>query len=268
VTTEHPESTLPTRPGPRPWRLAAVAGAVLVFVAAAAITLAASPEPSTGTDPDAASDPSAEGWGRGPGGAAFGGIAGFAGRHGGFAAGNIEITAIDGSSVSLETVDGWTRTITITDTTTVTRDGEAVSRWDLAVGDRIRFRQSTDDDGVYSITAIEIVLPRVVGQVTAIDGDGLTLQPPGGSSITVRVDDATTYTVGGETDKALADVEVGMVLAASGEYNDDGSFDATRVRAGSIWRGPGRGGRGFGPWGGDRLEPVPSASPDTSTSAG
>jgi hypothetical protein len=197
----------------------------------------------------------------------FDGFAGFAGRHGGFGAGNISITAIDGSSISLRTVDGWTRAITVTADTEITKDGATAALSDLEVGDRIRFRQTANDDGTYSVTALAVVQDAVIGQMTAKDGDSLTLSQPDGSSVTVNVDGSTTFTVAGETGKGLSDVEVGMVVAATGEPNDDGSLDATAVRAGSIWQGPGRGfrdGRGPGKW----LDPAPSASPDTSSSAG
>lgn len=264
-------SPLPNRRRPGRLQLAALAGASLLLIGGAAVTMAASPAPSTSPAPDAPSDPGTGGWGferLGRGGAGmFDGFAGFAGRHGGFGAGNISITAIDGSSISLRTVDGWTRTITVTADTEISKNGETAALSDLEVGDRIRFRQAANDDGTYTITALAVVQDAVIGQVTAKDGDSLTLAQPDGSSVTVTVDGSTTYTVAGETGKALADVEVGMIVAATGEQNDDGSLHATAVRAGSIWQGLGRGfrdGRGPGKW----LDPAPSASPDTSSSAG
>ena len=131
------------------------------------------------------------------------GFAGIAGRRGGFAAGNITITAINGSSVSLETVDGWSRTITVTDQTTITKDGEAIALTDLQVGDKIRFRQTVDDAGNYTITAIAVVLPSVLGQATAVDSDSITLSQPDGTSVTVHVNGSTKFTVGGETGKSF-----------------------------------------------------------------
>jgi Domain of unknown function (DUF5666) len=254
--------------GPR-WRLAALTGATLVLLGSAAITMAASPEPSTSPDPDVTVQPNRDGSGlfrgmKGLGGLGLAdGFAGMAGRHGGFGVGNITITAIDGSSVSLETVDGWTRTIEVSSTTEITKDGDAITLADLEVGDRIRFRQTVDDDGNYTVTAIAVVVPSVVGQVTAVDGDSITLSQPDGSAVTVHVNGSTEFTVAGETGKAVSDIEVGMIVAASGEQRDDGSIDATRIRAGTIWQGLGRG-HGRGPW----LNPdgaAPSATPDDSS---
>lgn len=255
-------------------RLVAAGGAALVFVLGATITMAASPSPSSSAAPDPTADPSADGLpGFGPFGGRMGvadGFAGFGGRHGGIAGGRISITAIDGSSLSLETLDGWTRTITVTDSTTITKDGATIALSDLSVGDRIRLRQ-TVEDGTYTVTAIDVVVPTVVGQVTAVDGDSITLQQPDGTSVTVHVDGSTAYTVAGETGKALSDVEVGMVVAASGEERADGSLDASTVHAGSIWQRMGRdGGRGggpggHGPWG---VNPAPTASPESSSNDG
>jgi hypothetical protein len=194
------------------------------------------------------------------------GFAGFVGPHAGFGAGNITITAISGSSITLETVDGWTRTVTVTDETHLSKDGDEIALADLEVGDRIRFRQTVDDNGTWTVTGIAVVSPSVIGQVSAVDSDSITLSQRDGSSVTVHVDGSTTFTVGGETGKSVTDIEVGMIAVASGEENGDGSLDATRVRAGTIWDGIGRG-RGH------MKEFAPEAAPSTepgqgSTSAG
>ena len=279
-----PLDTVPVEPAPAPrptrvpssprWRVLSLTGATLVLVGGAAITMGASPEPSTSPAPDTQIQPEGSGENgrlfRGPllrglpG--LFDGFARFAGPHEGFGAGSITITTINGSSISLETVDGWTRTITVTDETQLSKDGEEVALADLEIGDRIRFRQTVDDNGTWTVTAIAVVSPSVFGQVTAVDGDSITLSQRDGSTVTVRVDGSTTFTVGGETGKSVSDIEVGMIAAASGEENGDGSLDAARVRAGTIWDGIGRGRshmKQFGP------DEVPSDGTDQgSTSAG
>jgi Domain of unknown function (DUF5666) len=279
-----PADTVPVEPGPAPrptrvprsprWRVVSLTGATLVLIGGAVIIMGASPEPSTSP----ATDPQTQPDGTGDNGRLFrgpllrglaglpDGFAGFAGSRAGFGAGNITITAINGSEISLETVDGWTRTITVTDETQLSKDGEDIALSELEVGDRIRFRQTVDDAGTWTVTAIAVVSPSVFGQVTAVDGDSITLSQRDGSSVTVHVDSSTTFTVGGETGKSVADIDVGMIAAASGEENADGSLDATRVRAGTIWDGFGRG-RGHL----KHLAPdaAPSPAPDQgSTSAG
>ena len=88
------------------------------------------------------------------------------GRHGGIGLGAISITAISGANVTLETEDGWTRTIAVTSTTAITKDGEAATLGDLAVGDQVRLKQTRATDGTFTVTAIDVVQPKVAGTVT------------------------------------------------------------------------------------------------------
>ncbi|HUG31087.1 MAG TPA: DUF5666 domain-containing protein [Candidatus Limnocylindria bacterium] len=161
------------------------------------------------------------------------------GGHGGFGHGGITIAAIDGSSISLETADGWTRTITVDAETTYAKGGDTISLADLAVGDQIAFRQTLEDDGSWTIDGVAVILPHVGGEVTAISGSTITVEQRDGTSATITVNGDTEYQVNGDNAE-LADVEVGMFLVAAGTENADGSLTATDVRAGE--RGPG--GRG------------------------
>jgi hypothetical protein len=182
-----------------------------------------------------------------------GGGPGFPGGRGGhaFGMGGIEITAISGSNISLETEDGWTRTITVDDGTTYARAGEDIDLGDLAVGDTIGFRQTLEDDGTWTIDAIVVVLPHVGGEVTAIDGSTITLERRDGTTATVTVGADTSIRVNGE-DAALSDIEVGMFLVAEGTETGDAALDAARIAAGDRGlrgdKGPGFrfGGPGFG----------------------
>ena len=178
------------------------------------------------------------GVGRGPG----------FGDRGGHLFGGITVTAMSGNDISLETEDGWTRTITVDDETQYSKSGDEITLADLAVGDRIGFRQTLEDDGTWTIDAIAVILPHVGGEVTAIDGSTITVEVRNGTSSTITVSGDTTYQVNGD-DATLADVEVGMVLIAEGTENDDGSLAATEVKAADrdgFFGGPGRHGFGFG----------------------
>jgi hypothetical protein len=68
------------------------------------------------------------------------------------------------------------------------------------------------------------------GEVTAIDGDTLTVESPRGTGTIVTTAD-TTFTVNGEAG-SLSDIGVGMFAGARGEVSEDGSsVTATEVRA-------------------------------------
>lgn len=166
-------------------------------------------------------------------------------RHG---FGGITITAINGSNISLETVDGWTRTITVDAGTEYTKAADTIALSDLAVGDEIRFRQTLEDDGTWTIDQVAVILPHAGGQVTAVNGSTITVAGRDGTTATINVTGDTTFKVNGD-DAALSDIDVDMFLVAVGTKNADGSLTATAVRAGDRGMGPGFDGRGHGPHG-------------------
>jgi hypothetical protein len=163
--------------------------------------------------------------GAGAPGKPFGGPGAMTGR--GF--GDIKVTAVSGSSVSLATDDGWTRTITVTGTTTITKGGAAATLTDLAVGDSIRLSQARNADGTYTIKAIAIIVPQVAGTVTAVGTDTITITLRDGTSQTIRTTGSTAYHLE-KVDGKRSDVSVGSAIVASGEKAADGS-----LTAGSVW---------------------------------
>jgi hypothetical protein len=142
---------------------------------------------------------------------------------------SISVTAIDGSKVSLKTVDGWTRTITVGATTVITRGAKTISVGDLKVGDPVRFHQIRNADGTYAISAINVVIPHLGGVVTAKTSDSITVMRNDGSLATIHVTGTTTYGVKGKASAALADVAVGSRVIAEGSFRADGSLDAVSV---------------------------------------
>ena len=246
-------------PGPRHpsplVRVGIVTGTAALVLVGAVAAMGASPASSgsttTPSTPSVSGDPNA---GTVPG--HWRGDLGGIGR--GFAA--ITITGISGSDLSLETDDGWTRTITATSTTEITKAGAPITVDDLAVGDEIRFGQTKAADSTYTITRIVVVLPSLGGEVTAKTADTITVTQRDGTSATIHVDGATTYAVRGVEDATLDDIEVGMHVRAEGTENSDGSLDASRVASGFGGRG------GHGPGDHDGPDGPKDASPDASPS--
>jgi len=261
--------------GPSYLRIIVVVGAFLVLVMSAALTMAASPAPTGGSAPaPLASLPPWGGQGAGPlDGHGFMGGPGVGKRGGEFMMpgfgirgfGQISITAISGSNVSLRTVDGWTRTITLTSSTKITKAGQAISLGDLRVGDEVRFHQVQASDGSFTIDALEVVLPRVGGEVTATGAGTITIKLPDGTSSTIHVSATTTYLVPGVQNPSLSDITVGMRVVAEGTKAADGSIAAERVFALPAGRdGWGRGMHGWGPRQAP-ASPAPSTSPSGSS---
>jgi hypothetical protein len=269
----------PVRSSRRTALLAAV-GAGLLLVGAAGFALAASPTSGPSSDPSAvpaatpapgsSGAPSGRGFGpgfgpgllgkvRGPG--MLGGIPGGPGRP----LGAIHITAVDGSSLSLATEDGWKRTISLGSGTTITRAGETIAVGDLKVGDEVRFAETRNSDGTYTIDRVDVVVPTIAGEVTATGSNTITLKRFDGTSATVHVSGDTTYVARGNANASLSDVSVGSYVVVQGTARDDGSIDALRVGIGQPTTVEGRIGPGFrfGPHGpnmGNGASPSPSSS--------
>ncbi len=256
-------------------RVGIVAGAAFLFVVGAVAAMGASPAPSTGTDP--AANPAASaapGSSTAPGATkpdgdrhgfgGFGGPGGFGlGGFGRLGFRDITITAINGSDLSLKTADGWTRTISVTSTTTITKGGAAITVSDLAVGDQIAFAQDRATDGTYTVTAIKVILPTTGGQVSAVNSNTITVTQPGGTTATIHVDGNTKYQVNGAAG-ALSDIKVGSFIVAEGTQRTDGSLDAAAIHAGDRGiKGPGFPGGRHLP---DGQDPNASPSPSNATS--
>jgi hypothetical protein len=254
-----------------PVRIGIVAGTALLVVLGAAVAMGASPAPSTAPGASAA-----------PGATAAPGTTdldndgnkgfddhgfGMRGGDGGFH--DITIASISGSNLALKTADGWTRTITPTSTTTITKAGATITVSDLEVGDQIAFSQTKQTDGTYTIDAIRVILPSVGGQVSAVSGNTITVTQRDGTSATIHVDSTTTYQVEGVTTATLSDIKVGNFVMAQGELRTDGSLDASQVASG-FRGGPGRGGHGhgMGPDDWNNSDAAPSASPSATTTPG
>jgi hypothetical protein len=143
--------------------------------------------------------------------------------------GGITITAINGSSLSLATDDGWTRTIDASGVTLKNGD-TAITLGDLKVGEKIDLRQSRNFDGSVAVTEIDVVQPDVDGMVTAIDASSLTVRTADGSTTTVTLTGTTTYTV--NRGPATRDgITVGSEVHVQGTAAADGTITATSVAA-------------------------------------
>ncbi len=247
------------RPGPAPWArigLLGIAAAALVAAAILAFGSTAAPAGTLAAGTGSASSATVEtlNFGGGPG------------EHGGFGhgAGGVSITAISGSNLSLETADGWTRTITVDSGTTYSKAGATITLADLAVGDEIGFRQTHETNGTWTIDSVAVIAPHAGGQVTAVSGSTITVTQRDGTTVTITVTGSTTYQVNGNS-ATLADLKVGMFVVAEGTKNTDGSITARSVRAGDA---NGRGHGGHGPDGdADDQSPNATAAPSATGSA-
>ncbi len=214
-------------PGPSRRRIALIAsGALALAVGAVATSMAASPAPSgsattngTVPAPFVAADPLLD-------------EETFDldhGRRGGHGFREITITAISGSNVTLGTDDGWTRTIAVTDAIDLTKGGQDVALSDLKVGDQVRFRQTRNDDGTYTVDALAVVVPSVRGTVSDVSTSGFKVTGRDGAVWTIAVNATTEYQYGTGTG-SLADVTNGTTVVVQGASTGDNALTALTVR--------------------------------------
>ncbi len=139
----------------------------------------------------------------------------------------ITITAIDGTKLALKTDNGWTRTIDAAGAT-VTKDGATVAFSALKIGDRIVFRETRNDDGTYTITAIAVIQPAVAGTVASVSGSTVTVTRRDGSTSKVILTGSTTYQLAGKAATKDA-VVTGAQIVARGTLATDGTLTAASV---------------------------------------
>ncbi len=214
-------------PGPSRRRVALIAsGALALAVGAVATSMAASPAPSgnattngTVPAPFVAADPLLDGE-----------VFDLDHRRlGGHGFREITITAINGSDVTLGTDDGWTRTIAVTDAVDLTKGGQDIEVSGLAVGDQVRFRQTRNDDGSYSVNALAVVVPSVRGTVSDVSSGGFKLTGRGGAVWSIAVNGTTEYQFG-TGDGSLTDVRNGTTVVVLGTKTGDNALTALTVR--------------------------------------
>ena len=127
--------------------------------------------------------------------------------------------------MTLKTDDGWTRTIAVTDAVELTKGGQPIALSDLAVGDQVRFSQTRNDDGTYTVEAIAVVVPSVRGTVSDVSSSGFKVTTRDGSVWTIAVNGTTTYQFGTGAG-TLADVTNGTVALVQGNKTGDNALTA------------------------------------------
>jgi hypothetical protein len=150
-----------------------------------------------------------------------------------------QITAIEGSTISLQTFRGETAKVNVASSTKITQDRNEAKLADLKVGDRIFVSGSQGKDGVWNA---QLVAKRtgefgggpnrqapnpadngktfIFGELTKIDGTRLTIRKPDGSEQVIEVDDDTSFRNQQHESVTLADMKVGQLLRGQGEVKN------------------------------------------------
>ena len=147
------------------------------------------------------------------------------GQSSNFAAG--VVTALGTNSITLKDRQGTTTTYTTSSGTTYFEGKTAVTVADLAVNEEVGLELTSTSP--QTVTKVDIRPVLVAGSVTAVSGNTITVAGRHGTTSSVVVSPATTYTSGGAA-STLAAVVVGAVIFATGlPGTTAGTLDASTV---------------------------------------
>jgi hypothetical protein len=164
-----------------------------------------------------------------------------------------EITAIEGSTVTLQTSWGETAKVNVTSSTRLTRDHNEAKIGDFKVGDRVFVDGEQGKGGVWTARMLaqrsggfrggmgqqkteDNGKTYIFGEVAKIDGTKLTIKKPDNSEQVIEVDDDTSFRNERRESVTLAEVKVGDFVRGQGALKN-GVFvpkelNARRLRGG------------------------------------
>lgn len=159
------------------------------------------------------------------------------------------VTNVNGSTLTLTGFDGATHTVNVTSSTRYLKAGQSAALTDVSSGTAIAVEGTHNADGSLTALRVTIQMPRLGGQVTAVNGSSYTVAGRSGTSFTITTNSSTTFVNPGGTVATAATVKMGAYIMAEGSLSSDGKT-LTALRVTIIPAGTGRGFGGFGRHGG------------------
>jgi hypothetical protein len=152
------------------------------------------------------------------------------------------VTNVNGSTLTITGFDGASHTINTDSNTRFDKAGATAALSDVTNGAAIVAQGPVASDGTMTAVRITIQLPRLAGQVTAVNGSSYTISGRFGSSDTVNTTSSTTYVNANGSNAASSAVISGTYIMAEGTLSSDGKT----LTAQRITVVPARGGRSGG----------------------
>jgi len=153
-----------------------------------------------------------------------------------------KVTAVSGNNITVALHNGLTQTVVVGSTTTYTLGGVASTLAAVTVGVFIEAK-GTVNTTLNVLNAVTVRIhsnvksARVVGKVTGVSGNVITIQVHNGLSETVTVSSTTTYMKAGAA-ATLADVTAGEFIFAVGTVDTTANtLDAANVFIASLSTG-------------------------------
>lgn len=151
---------------------------------------------------------------------------------------NGKVTAIDGTTLVLETVRGSVDVLTDGDTIFRIPGVEEPGLDDINVGDRVIVGGSWENESTFHAIAVGVVGGQpagehgfVRGRVVSVDESSFVVGTARGS-VTVLVTRKTRFLIPGVDNAGFGDLEAGVGVNVRGIWNADGALQALAVRVG------------------------------------
>ena len=138
-----------------------------------------------------------------------------------------EVTAVNGSTITIKKRDSSTQVITVTSSTVYTLGKASGSKADVRVGVDLT-AQGTVDGSTFTALSVRVALAHATGQVTAVTGSTITIKKRNSSTQDITVTSSTVYTLG-KASGSKSDVTVGVGITVDGTL-DGSTFTALSVR--------------------------------------
>jgi hypothetical protein len=149
-----------------------------------------------------------------------------------------KVTAIDGTTLSVENPRGSVAVLTDGNTVFRVPGVEEPGLDDIKVGDRVVVGGSWENESTFHAIAVGVIGGRsagargsVCGRVASI-GEGSFVVGTARGPVTVMVYEETRFHAPGVDDAGLGDLEEGAGVNVRGTWNDDGTLHALVVRVG------------------------------------
>jgi hypothetical protein len=152
------------------------------------------------------------------------------------------VTNVSGTTLTLTGFNGASHTVSVTGQTRYQKAGASAALSDVTTGTAIVAEGTLDSSGTLTAVRVLIRVPRIGGEVTAVNGSSYTVTARFGTTYTVNATSSTTYVNRDGTATSASAVKVGTYIAAEGTL----SADRKSLTAQRILVVPASTGRGFG----------------------
>lgn len=179
--------------------------------------------------------------------------------------GGLTITGVSGRTILTRDGSGRTITVRVGATTTYSEAGARATLSDLRAGEQIAVQASSGSTAratTLTATRVTIILPQVMGRVTAMARGSFTVAGFNGATVTVKTTAATRYVKASGAAVSASTLKKGAAIMAEGALVGNGkTLTARRVTIGVSTTSPGSAPNGGPPPGGTGGAPPPSGTP-------